>query len=73
MNIFAGHADWLAAAIHSESHPEIRRVLALNAWKIRDWSDYASWKNHSKKWVAISWKYKCRDVTLQALRALRDL
>jgi hypothetical protein len=60
VNIFAGRADWLASAIHAEPHEQVRRVLDLNAWKIKNWSDYASWKKHGQRWVSIAWRNKCR-------------
>ncbi len=59
-NIFAGRADILAAAIHSEPHAAVRQVLDLNAWKIKTWQDYAAWKRHGQNWVAINWRAKCR-------------
>ena len=54
-NIFAGRADILASAIHSERHPAVRRVLDLNAWKIKTWADYASWKRHARRFVRLGW------------------
>ena len=51
MNIFTGRANWLAAAIHSERHPGVRRILALNAWKMHSWKEYASWKKHARHCV----------------------
>jgi hypothetical protein len=43
-------------AIDQESNPAVRRVLQLNCWKIKSWEDYAGWKKHGRKWVAIDWK-----------------
>jgi hypothetical protein len=43
-------------AIDQESNPAVRRVLQLNCWKIKSWAEYASWKKHGRKWVAIDWK-----------------
>ena len=45
-----------ATAAAQEKHPAVRRVLGLNAWKIRTWREYASWKKHAQQWVAIAWQ-----------------
>jgi hypothetical protein len=51
VNQFAGRADWLAAAIHAERHPGVRRILALNAWKMHSWVEYACWKKHARRCI----------------------
>ena len=68
MNTFAGRADLLAAAIHSEQHEAVRHVLYLNAWKIKNWSDYASWKKHGRRFVAAAWHLKCQFAAADAIR-----
>lgn len=40
-------------ALAHESHPAVRRVLAMNAWKIETWGEYAAWKRHARMWVAL--------------------
>ena len=47
-----------ALAARQETHPAVRRVLDLNAWKINSWQEYASWKRHAAQWVAVSWREK---------------
>jgi hypothetical protein len=59
MNIFIGRADYLASAIHAEKHEQVRHILNLNAWKIQNWADYASWKKHGRSFVKIAWHKKC--------------
>ncbi len=44
-----------ALAVEQEKHPAVRRVMELNAWKIKTWREYASWKKHATQWVAIAW------------------
>ena len=48
------------SAIRAEKHPEVRRVLHLNSWKIKSWDDYSSWKKHARPWVSVAWRNKCR-------------
>ena len=45
-----------ALAVEQEKHPAVRHVLGLNAWKIKTWREYASWKKHATRWVAIAWQ-----------------
>ena len=45
-------------AVDQEPNPAVRRVLQLNCWKIKTWQDYAAWKKHGHKWVAIDWHSK---------------
>jgi len=47
-------------AARQETHPAVRRVMELNAWKIKTWREYAQWKKHATKWVAIDWRHSCR-------------
>jgi hypothetical protein len=47
-------------AINQIHHPAVRRVMELNAWKIQNWREYASWKKHANRWVAIEWRQECR-------------
>ena len=44
-----------ATAAKVEHHPEVARVIELNAWKIKTWREYASWKRHARQWVALGW------------------
>jgi hypothetical protein len=45
-----------ALAVEQEKHPAVRHVLGLNAWKSKTWREYASWKKHATRWVAIAWQ-----------------
>jgi len=50
------HLSVFALAAGQEKHPAVRRVLSGNAWKIKTWREYASWKKHATRWVAIAWQ-----------------
>lgn len=51
-------------AIAQERHPSVRRVMGMNAWKIKSWREYASWKRHARRWVAIDWRQKSYDAVV---------
>lgn len=55
-----------ATAIAQEKHPAVRRVMGLNAWKIKTWREYASWKRHARNWVAIDWRQRQYEIEAQA-------
>jgi hypothetical protein len=53
-------------AASNETHPAVRRVMELNAWKIKTWREYAEWKKHAAHWVAIDWRHECRREAVMA-------
>ena len=48
----------VTAAIAGERHEQVRRILSLNAWKIKTWKAYAFWKHHARAWVSIEYAYR---------------
>jgi hypothetical protein len=54
-----GCVSVFAVAATQEAHPAVRRVMEMNAWKIDNWREYASWKKHAKQWVAMDWRQEC--------------
>ena len=53
-------ATCFAIAATQEAHPAVRRVMEMNAWKIKTWREYAGWKKHATRWVALDWRQECR-------------
>ena len=56
------HLSFFALAVEQEKHPAVRHILGLNAWKIKTWREYASWKKHAQRWVAIAWQGELRRI-----------
>jgi hypothetical protein len=54
------HLRGFALAAEQEKHPAVRHILGLNAWKIKTWREYASWKKQATRWVAIAWQGELR-------------
>lgn len=56
------NATILNVAIAGEHHPQVRRILDLNSWKIKSWADYASWKRHARWFVPQTYKNRLAQI-----------